>query len=547
MLYYFHMKTKFRYPLDGNNNEILKVALLDIEKTITARRYTKRYLEQTLMLSEEIITKLLQNSTEGELRLSISTNIWESIVKISAPGKEISLKPSGIEAESETEIRDTLLAAYQDKIDYKFASGYNSVRLTIGVKAQTLAFESAVAIVLGVGVYLFNTYALSPAAGQYLTEHFYKPASDIVLNLLQMLLLPVVFLSIMAVVSKLSDTKKMESSVGRQTILATIVTSNIATLIGIFSFKLFDSFIPESAYGLEGMEIATTGNMSLSDVIFSLVPQNIFSPFIENNILQVIFLAVVFGVCINLVGEHSDTFINANNALIELTNKVVEGIAHVTPIGIFCATIITCKTYGLTYLLSLIVVITCLVIAFIGMSVIYLASVGGLMNLNPITFIRKIRPLVRELLLSGSGMDALPQTMRFCKTKLGVPSSVYSVSLPIGAQFNLDGSCIYMAVLGLYLAKVNGIVMFGNSLIPMIFSIVVLSIGAPNMTGSNIVCLLTLLTSIGIPKTAIGAVLCLDPIISIGIAVINTIGDLVVSIAIAKKQGNLDKNVYNRM
>lgn len=131
--------------------------------------------------------------------------------------------------------------------------------------------------------------------------------------------------------------------------------------------------------------------------------------------------------------------------------------------------------------------------------------------------------------------------------KLGVSSKISSFSIPLGATVNMDGSCVYLAVAGLFLAKVYGIEIDGSAMFSMIFSIIVLSVGAPGIPGAGLVCLSVLLVQLGVPAEAISLVMGVDSILGMCRTAINTTGDVAVSVVVAKTERLLDKEKYSSL
>jgi Na+/H+-dicarboxylate symporter len=110
----------------------------------------------------------------------------------------------------------------------------------------------------------------------------------------------------------------------------------------------------------------------------------------------------------------------------------------------------------------------------------------------------------------------------------------------------MDGSCIYMAVAGLFLAKVFGVEIDGSALFSMVFSIIVLSVGAPGIPGSGLVCLSVLLTQLGVPAEALSLVMGVDAILGMFRVVMNSTGDVAVSLIVAKSENLLDVEKYKQ-
>ena len=143
----------------------------------------------------------------------------------------------------------------------------------------------------------------------------------------------------------------------------------------------------------------------------------------------------------------------------------------------------------------------------------------------------------------ASSNASMPFNINSCKN-MGVSTKVCAFSIPLGATVNMDGSCIYMAVAGMFLAKVFGIDLDGPAMFSMIFSILVLSIGAPGIPGSGLVCLSVLLVQLGVPAEALSLIMGIDSLMGMFRTAVNSTGDVAVSLIVAKTEKLLDTKKY---
>ena len=143
----------------------------------------------------------------------------------------------------------------------------------------------------------------------------------------------------------------------------------------------------------------------------------------------------------------------------------------------------------------------------------------------------------------ASSNASIPLNMEASRN-LGIAQKLYSLSIPLGATVNMDGGCIYMAVFALSLAKIYGVQVTGASLTAMVFSIIIMSIGAPGIPGSGLICLSVLLAQMGVPTEAIGLVMGIDSLVGMFRCMSNCTGDVAVSLAVAKNENMLDMDVY---
>lgn len=140
----------------------------------------------------------------------------------------------------------------------------------------------------------------------------------------------------------------------------------------------------------------------------------------------------------------------------------------------------------------------------------------------------------------ASSNASIPINMEACDKKLGVSPKVYSLSIPLGATINMDGTVIFLAVFSLALARSFGVSVSASMLTGLAMTIIVLSIGAPGVPGGVVICLSALLTQLGVPVEAVGLVLGIGPIVGMFLALSNCLGDVVVTSIVAKSEKMMD-------
>ena len=183
------------------------------------------------------------------------------------------------------------------------------------------------------------------------------------------------------------------------------------------------------------------------------------------------------------------------------------------------------------------------IIIMMGVYILLLRVMGGL---NPIKLIKKYAPHALKVIVMGSSSAAIPINMEVCE-ELGVPSKIYSLTIPLGATINMDGVSMYLAVFGLTFAKIYGIEITLPVLLSMAFTIIMLSAGAPTIYGVSLICLSVLLTSLGVPvDEALGQAVGMEVIAGMFRTVNNSIGDMVGTLITTSKEGVLDREKYNK-
>jgi Na+/H+-dicarboxylate symporter len=289
-----------------------------------------------------------------------------------------------------------------------------------------------------------------------------------------------------------------------------------------------------------------TVSISIRDTIVGIVPTNFLNPFLESNMLQLIFLAVVCGIAAGLIGKYSAMLTELFQACNELFLKITTLFIKFMPLAVFCSFTSMILSMGTRSMLTLLGMFGTFLFGLACMMAIYCLMMLALARLNPLPFLRKYAPVMVQVFSMASSNASIPVNMEACEKKLGISRRVFSLSIPLGATLNMDGTCVHLAVFALALAKVYGVPIGGGMLLSMIVSIIVLSMGAPGIPGSGLICLSVLLTQMNVPVEAIGLVMGIDSLIGMFRCMSNCLGDVAVTSIVAKSEGQMDMEVYRQ-
>jgi Na+/H+-dicarboxylate symporter len=154
--------------------------------------------------------------------------------------------------------------------------------------------------------------------------------------------------------------------------------------------------------------------------------------------------------------------------------------------------------------------------------------------------------MITSFTLSSSSA-AMPVNIRTCTEKLGISPKVCNFSIPLGATINMDGTCISLVLAGLYLAKMYGVTITSSMIPTLLITIILLSLGCPGVPGAGLVCLGIVLTQIGVPVSAIGLIMAIDPLLDMFDTLSNTTEDVACALITASREGLLDREILNDM
>ena len=381
-------------------------------------------------------------------------------------------------------------------------------------------------------------------AGLYLAieKYVFNLGGQIFKNLLMLVVVPLVFFSLVSGISSLSNMVKL-GSIATKTIGLYLMTTGIAVSMALifgYSFNLS---------GYEGDVEAftpTTGDSSLYGTVMRIFPNNIFGAFVENNMLGIVFISILFGIALNLTDELtgglSKTFEKLNTVFL----KIVLLIMSFAPVGVFClmGSYVMAKGLNVFGDLAQYVALLIFVLAF-HLIFTYSLILKVFANLNPLIFYRKMKDVALFAFSTSSSAATIPVTLKTVTDELGVKKDVSAFVVPVGATINMDGTAIMQGLATMFIASTVGVdltlVQYGQ----IVLLAIVTSIGTAAVPSAGTVTLALILGSLGLPLDAIGLILAVDRILDMIRTAVNVCGDAAVSCIVAKSENELDEKIFN--
>jgi Na+/H+-dicarboxylate symporter len=529
---------------------------------LSACRIKGRELTRAVLVVEEALGSLVANAGErGEdayIEIKTRKMLGNITIELSAPGTEYALEDNMASAavvmndevghDEQDQIRNIILRSLTDDLKYVHKNGINSIRMTIIKSKQSLFYLTIAALIMAIGAGLLLAQFASGEFNTGLDHYFLTPVKTMFMNALKMIVAPVVFFSIATAIGRFTNLSEL-GKIGGRVVGLYAVTTVLAIGVG---FAMFFIFQPGgSATGIvmnEDASMITTqaqNSTSLIEMVVGIIPSDVLSPFINNNMLQLIFLAILVGAATGLIGKYSEVLRSIMDALNELFLKITNLIIKLMPIVVFCSVLSLILTIGTDTLWAVAGIFGTFIAGLFGMMLIYALMMIILARLNPLIFIKKYAVTMLQVFTLSSSNASIPINMEVCEKRLGISSKVYGLSIPLGATINMDGGCVQMGIFILALAKIYGVNIPAGALVTLAFSIFVMSVGTPGIPCASLICLAALLAQMNIPADAIVLVMGIAPVVSMFLTMSNCLGDVAVTSIVAKKTGEMNMKVYN--
>lgn len=387
------------------------------------------------------------------------------------------------------------------------------------MKKPSLTAQIGIALLLAVlvGVLLRNQ-------ADFVNEYI-KPFGVIFLNLLKFIVVPLVLFSIMAGILSMNDISKV-GKLGLRALLYFMITTLFAVTLGLVVPSLLKGILPTIHISTEGAAGAVeVPDLSFMDQLMNMFPNNILEPVSSMAMMQIIVMAILFGVAMVHVGEKGEMARKVTLSFNDVVGKILEYIMALAPIGVFCMLTPVVVENGPSVLGSYAALLALAYLCFfIHAGVVYSSAVGLLGGLSPLRFFKEMQPAMLFAFSSDSSVATLPYTMQ-CTEKLGVKKDIGRFVLSLGATINMDGVAIYLGVASVFMANCCGIDLTMSQYLAIAFSSTVASIGTPGIPGGSLALMAMVFASAGIPVECVAVAAGIDRIIDMGRTVMSVTGD----------------------
>ncbi|MFW6092348.1 MAG: dicarboxylate/amino acid:cation symporter [Pseudomonadota bacterium] len=375
-------------------------------------------------------------------------------------------------------------------------------------------------------------------------EGFIDAGGEIFIRSLQLMVVPLVLVSLVCGAASLGSTGHM-GRVAAKTIGLYLFTTAMAITIALLLALVVDPGVgagsPERDVSFEPGEAS-----SVKDTLVNIFPTNPIAAMAEGNMLQIIVFALLFGVAMSQAGTPGQRLLGVFDDANEVLMRLITILIKLAPIGVFCLMAQLFATEGFDEIYRLgayfFTVIGALLIHVI---VVYPALLTVLARVNPATFLRKMRePMLVGFSTASSGAT-LPVTLRTVEHRVGVRNEVASFTVPLGATINMDGTAIMQGVATVFISQFYQIGLGVGDYLMVILTATMASIGTAGVPGVGLIMLTMVLTQVGLPVEGIMLIIGVDRLLDMLRTAVNIVGDGTVAAVVARSEDDLDQAVFD--
>ena len=404
---------------------------------------------------------------------------------------------------------------------------------------QKILLAMLVGIVCGAALNAFG--APGEPVFDLLLDAILRPLGDIFIALLQMMVVPLVLVSLVCGVTALGDVTAL-GRLGLKTFGLYMLTTAVAIILALLLSSIVS---PGEGFSLAG-DVAYESRSAppLSEVVVNMFPTNPIRALAEGQMLQIIVFALFLGFALSQCGEVGARIA----AIFEDVNKIVMSmvlmVVKLAPIGVFALIAATFAEQGLEIFGPIAGYFFSVVGALLLHLLLTYSAILIFSRLNPIQFLLKLRAVMAFAFSTASSGATIPLTLNTVEKRLGAHNSIASFTVPLGATINMDGTAIMQGCATVFIANVYGVDLGIGDFVSVILTATLASIGTAAVPGAGLVMLAMVLNQVGLPVEGIGLILGIDRLLDMLRTAVNVTGDSAVTCAVAVSEGQLERQIF---
>lgn len=365
------------------------------------------------------------------------------------------------------------------------------------------------------------------------------------IRLMQMLVVPLVFCSLVCGAMAIGDTKTL-GTVGVKTIIFYLITTALAVCLALSVASLINPGLGMHETVSDTSAAVETTTINFADTLLNIIPKNIFNSLANGDMLPVIVFALFTGILLASMGNRVSTVANFFSQFNDIMMEMTTAVMKVAPVGVFCLIAKTFAGIGFDAFVPMLKYMGSVILALaLQCFVVYQVLLFLFTRLNPFKFIRKFFPVMTFAFSTSTSNATIPLSIDTLFKKIGVSKRISSFTIPLGATINMDGTSIMQGVAVIFIAQAYGIDLTPSALATVVATATVASIGTAGVPSVGLVTLSMVLTSVGLPTEGIALIMGIDRILDMLRTAVNITGDAVCTTIIARQQGAFKKEVFD--
>ena len=382
-----------------------------------------------------------------------------------------------------------------------------------GLPMQILA-----GLILGIVVGMFVSADIA--------QTWFRPLGDLFIRLIRMVVVPLVFATLVAGAAGISDVSKLGRVAVKTLLFFMVIANMIDPGIGV-------------TLSTEGLKAAQVKAPSFVKTLLDIVPINPMEAFAKGSILQIIFFAIMFGFCLNMMGEKGKYIYEFFDVMGQIMIRMTSIVMRYAPIGVFGLMAAVVSQHGLAVLLPLgKLILSSFIATSLLIIIIYIPWVKFWIRIPLGTYFKTIfEPWVIAFTTCSSAAAMAANLV--AARKLGASNAIASFAVPLGNTINMNGTAVYMGVCAVFAAQIYGIDLSMSDQVIVVLTGVLAAVGTAGVPGAGLIMSTLVFTQIGIPLEVIALIAGVDRVLDMIRTSINVVGDSTTALAVSRMEGEL--------
>lgn len=483
-------------------NQNIDMACHAVEIFFERAHGEKRDVLRIRLMAEETLLKYQKAfGTKGTFQFQCKKRMGRLQAGFSIPGERNDV--IHMDGEEESAVMKGILSGMGEIPAWQYKNGVNYLAFTLKKKKASPAVSLLAAVALALFCGMLSRF-LPEKNINFLSEKMITPVLDTFMGLLTAVAGPMIFLSVAGGIYNIGDTATL-GKIGKRMISRFLWMTLLLTVVfGIAILPLF----PLAGRGGSSFRLS-----ELLEMVLGMVPDSFLAPFSEGNPLQIIFLAVLIGLAMLILGSRAavvSSFLDQANAVILL---LMENISAFVPVFIFGSLFHMILGNNFSVLLKAYKVLPVMLLGDVFLMVVYACLVCIRKKVSPAVFLKKIAPVFLIGLTTASSAAAFLENRNVCEEKLGIDKKIVNIGVPLGQVVFMPGFSILYFVMGICMAEIYDVKISPVWLVTALLIAVVLAVATPPIPGGALACYTILLLQLEIPAQAIAVAVAINVIL----------------------------------
>lgn len=364
-----------------------------------------------------------------------------------------------------------------------------------------------------------------------------QPLATLFLRMIKSIIVPLIFSTLVVGIAGHGDDLRKVGRLAFRSIIYFEIVTTLALVIGLVMVNLTRPGVGVALGRAAAGQPVPSTRTTLAGVLEHIVPQSVVEAAAQNEVLQVVFWSILFGLALTRVqGKPKELVLGLSAGLAEVMFKFTALVMKCAPIGVFAAIAYTVGHSGLRVLTSLGALILTLYAALVVFVLAVLLPVALIARVPLVPLFRALKQPALIAFSTASSEAALPLAMENVEA-MGVPRRIVAFVIPVGYSFNLDGSTLYLAVASLFVAQAAGIHLSLSQQLIMMLTLMLTSKGVAGVPRAAIVILAATVTSFGLPLEAVAVLFGVDQLMDMARTAVNLVGNCLAAAVMARWEG----------